>query len=395
MLQVVIAGSLICLISFGLRASMGLFMPDLAALIQSGRTEVSLAIAIQNLSWGVMAPVAGILCDKLGNVKVLLGGALLYALGLALTPLVTEAWQLNITLGLLVGTGVAATAFGVTLPAMARLSRPEKRGTVLGIGTAAGSAGQAILVPISAWLVAEFGGLNALYWLAGVSLLIILLAAPLAQGDAGKGVTESADDFGLKAALKEAAAMPTYWYIVAGFFVCGFQLAFITAHMPSYLVDAGCTPQLAASALAVIGLFNIFGAYYAGVLSNKLPKRWILAAIYALRAVSIVVFISLPPIPSVVYGYAAITGLLWLATIPPTSGLVAYIFGTRHMAVLYGIVFLSHQIGSFTGVWLGGYAYDTTGSYDIIWYLSIGIALFSAVIHIPVKEKPVARLAQA
>ena len=291
------------------------------------------------------------------------------------------------------GMGIAATGFGVVLPAMARMVSPEKRSFALGLGSAAGSAGQLLVVPVAQSFIAGYGWSTALLLMAACALLMMLLASPLRVASVpDSGVNESAKKQSMQEALKEACVYPHYWLLVAGFFVCGFQLAFITVHMPAFLSDRGFESDVAVASLALIGLFNIFGCLLSGSWAGKYSKAKLLTWIYALRAVSIAVFMYFPMSATSVYAFSIVTGLLWLATVPPTSGLVAQMFGLPYMGLLYGIVFLSHQLGSFSGVWLGGYLFDVTGSYDVVWWAACGIAIITALLHLWIDERPVERL---
>jgi predicted MFS family arabinose efflux permease len=379
-------------INFGLRSSMGFFMKPISETFGYGREIFAFSLALQNLFWGLAQPLAGAIADRYGSVKVIVGGALLYSLGLYITASAGSAGELHIGAGILLGMGIAGTGFGIVLPAMARMVAPEKRTFALGLGTAAGSAGQFLLVPVARNFIEAYGWQTALIIMAAGALLMILLATPLAGDAAGKRNLDHGPQQTLKEALKEASAHIHYWLLVAGFFVCGFQLAFITVHMPAYLSDQGFDSSVAAASLALIGLFNIIGSLGSGYLSGFHSMKWLLVYNYAGRAVILVLFLVFPISTFSVYAFSITTGLLWLATIPPTSGLVAQMFGLRYMGTLYGIVFLCHQLGSFTGVWLGGYLYDTTGSYDVVWWATAIIAAITAVIHIFIDERPVARM---
>ena len=297
--------------------------------------------------------------------------------------------------GILLGMGIAGTGFGIVLPAMARLVSPEKRSMALGLGTAAGSAGQFLLIPVAKEFILAYGWQSALVIMAIGALAMILFTPALAGESSTENKSELQSNQTLSQALKEASTHIHYWLLIAGFFVCGFQLAFITVHMPSYLTDKGFSETTAAYSLALIGFFNIIGSLGSGALAGRFSKKWILAFIYAARAVVLAVFLIMPMTTFSIYAFSILTGFLWLATIPPTSGMVAQMFGLKYMGTLYGIVFLNHQIGSFFGVWLGGYFYDRTGSYDIIWWAAAVIAAITALIHIPIDERPVARIRNA
>ena len=371
---------------------MGFFMKPISETFGYGREIFAFSLALQNLFWGLSQPFAGAFSDRYGTAKAIVGGALLYSLGLYITANAGSIWELHTGAGILIGMGISGTGFGVVLPAMARMVAPEKRAIALGLGTAAGSAGQFLLIPVARGFIESYGWQTALIIMAVGALLMILLASPFVGDAADNHETNNAPAQTLKEALKEAAGHVHYWLLVAGFFVCGFQLAFITVHMPAYLSDQGFDSSVAAASLALIGLFNIIGSLGSGFLSGIYSMKWLLVVNYAGRAIILVLFLVFPISTFSVYAFSITTGLLWLATIPLTSGLVAQMFGLRYMGTLYGIVFLSHQLGSFTGVWLGGYLFDTTGSYDVVWWATAIIAAITAFIHIFIDERPVARL---
>ncbi len=371
---------------------MGFFMKPISESFGYGREIFAFSLALQNLFWGLAQPIAGAVADRYGTAKAIVGGALLYASGLYITANAGGIWELHTGAGILIGMGIAGTGFGVVLPAMARMVSPEKRSFALGLGTAAGSAGQFLLIPVARSFIETYGWQTALVIMAAGALLMVLLAAPCSGDGAGKGNLDDEPIQSLKEALTEASGHVHYWLLIAGFFVCGFQLAFITVHMPAYLSDQGFDSSVAATSLALIGLFNILGSLISGSLSGIYSKKWLLGYIYAARAVVLVMFLVFPISTFSVYAFSIVTGLLWLATVPPTSGLVAQMFGLRYMGTLYGIVFLNHQLGSFAGVWLGGYLFDRTGSYDLVWWATVVIAAITAFIHIFIDERPVARL---
>ncbi|WP_043528180.1 MFS transporter [Litchfieldella xinjiangensis] len=392
----ILCGSLLLMLSFGLRSSFGLFVQPLNEANGWGRDVIGLALAIQNLSWGLIAVLAGGLADRFGTVRVVIAGAALYALGLWLTADVDQIWILNGGAGLLVGAGVAGTAFGIVLPAMARAVDETQRQWVLGIGTAAGSMGQFLLAPVAQGLIDWLGWSGALNAMALMSLTMALLAMPLAVSDKGPdGAARIASPGAFAETLKLARGHASYWLLTAGFFVCGFHLAFITVHMPAFLVDAGFDASVGAWSISLIGLCNVVGAFTAGVISGKVSKRLVLIGIYAGRAVAIALFMLLPMTLTSVMLFSCVMGFLWLATVPPTSGLVATMFGTRYMATLYGVVFLSHQVGSFTGVWLGGYLYETTGTYDVVWWAGVVLSLITMGLHWPIRETPAIAIPKA
>ncbi|WP_438462125.1 MFS transporter [Marinomonas sp. PE14-40] len=379
-------------LNFGLRSSMGFFMAPISTEFQYGREVFAFSLALQNLCWGLFQPIAGAFADKYGTVKAVVIGALVYAFGLYVTANADGVFGLNLGAGLLMGMGIAATGFGVVLPAMARMVSPEKRAFALGLGSAAGSAGQLLVIPVAQGFIEAYGWSTALLLMAASALMMVLLAFTFKGIKTSAQSTDDQDKQTMSEALKEASQHAHYWWLVIGFFVCGFQLAFITVHMPAFLTDQGFDESIAVASLALIGLFNIFGCLLSGSWSGKYSKKMLLTYIYALRAISIAAFMLLPMTAMNVYAFSIITGLLWLATVPPTSGLVAQMFGLKYMGLLYGIVFLSHQLGSFSGVWLGGYLYDATGSYDVVWWMAAGIALLTAVIHVLIDERPVARV---
>lgn len=383
-------------LNFGLRSSMGFFMEPVSSEFGYGREVFAFALALQNLCWGLFQPLAGAMADRYGTVRTIIVGALFYAVGLTVTALTDNSAGLNVGAGLLMGMGIAGSGLGVVLPAMARMVSAEKRSFALGLGSAAGSAGQLLVVPAAQAFIASFGWSNALLLMAGCALLMALMSGSL-KGSSGQSSAASSSQpkQSVSEALKEACSYPHYWLIVVGFYVCGFQLAFITVHMPAFLSDRGFDANVAVISLALIGLFNIFGCLLSGSWAGKYSKKNLLTLIYALRALAIAAFMFFPMTDISVFLFSVVTGLLWLATVPPTSGLVAQLFGLPHMGLLYGIVFLSHQLGSFSGVWLGGYLYDQTGSYDVVWWSACIIAAVTAVIHIFIDERPVARLRAA
>ena len=379
-------------LNFGLRSSMGFFMAPISSEFQYGREVFAFSLALQNLCWGLFQPIAGAFADRYGTVKAVVIGALVYALGLYVTANADGVLGLNLGAGLLMGMGIAATGFGVVLPAMARMVSPEKRAFALGLGSAAGSAGQLLVIPVAQGFIESYGWSNALLLMAMSALIMVFLASTFKGSKNTEAADATQDKQTMAEALKEASQHVHYWWLVIGFFVCGFQLAFITVHMPAFLSDQGFDESIAVASLALIGLFNIFGCLLSGSWSGKYSKKMLLTYIYALRAISIAAFMLLPMTAMNVYIFSIVTGLLWLATVPPTSGLVAQMFGLKYMGLLYGIVFLSHQLGSFSGVWLGGYLYDATGSYDVVWWMAAGIALLTALIHVLIDERPVARV---
>ena len=388
----IIAASALLAINFGFRSSLGLFLKPVSESFGYGREIFAFSLALQNLFWGLFQPLAGAIADKYGTAKVIILGSILYALGLYITATADGFIDLHLGAGILIGMGIAGTGLGVVLPAMARMVRPEKRAFALGIGTAAGSAGQFLLIPVAREFLVTYGWQMALVIMAIGSLSMILFTPVFKDDKKTDTGTDNESKQNLREALREAFKHFHYWLLIAGFFVCGFQLAFITVHMPSYLADKGFDSSVAAASLSIIGLCNIVGSLTAGHLSGIYSKKWILAFIYGARSIVIVLFLVFPISLFSVYAFSFATGFLWLATVPPTSGLVAQMFGLKYMGTLYGIVFLNHQIGSFTGVWLGGYLFDTTGSYNQVWWWAAIIAAITAIIHVFIDEHPVERL---
>ena len=390
MQQVLIAGALIVTLSMGIRHGFGLWLQPITMAHGWSRADFSFALAIQNLSWGFLGIFAGMLADKFGAFKVIVGGAVLYALGLAGMALSTTTLMFTLTAGILIGAAQAGTTYAVIYGVIGRNIDPAKRSWAMGVAAAAGSFGQFLMVPTEGFLISTFGWQNALLILTTATLLIMPLAFFLREASFAGGAAPAREQ-SIWEALKEAFKYPSFQLLMAGYFVCGFQVVFIGVHMPSYLKDKGLSPQVASYALALIGLFNVFGTYIAGSLGQKMPKKYILSGIYLARALAISVFLIVPISPWSVYIFASVMGLLWLSTVPPTNATVAQIFGVAHLSMLGGFVFFSHQIGSFMGVWLGGVLYDKTGSYDIVWYLSIALGIFAALVNLPVKEAAIAR----
>jgi predicted MFS family arabinose efflux permease len=390
---VVACAALIVTLTMGVRQSFGLFMPQMSVTLGIGRESFGLAIAIQNLLFGLAQPFIGAIADRFGAGRVVLGGAILYIIGLAGAAMAGGALGLHISFGLLIGLALSASTFVVVLGAVGRVVSPERRTLAFGIVTAGGSLGQFLVVPAAQLLLGELGYRLALIALSGLIALVALLALGVAGRPAGPAEGEARQS--LTEALKEAAAQPGYWLLNAGFFVCGFQLVFIGTHFPAYLNDGGLGLEIGASALALIGLFNIFGSYLFGLSGDHWRKKYVLSGIYAARAVVMLLFLALPLSAATALVFAAAMGFLWLGTVPLTSGLVSQIFGIRYLSTLYGIVFMSHQLGSFFGAWIAGYVYDRSGSYDAVWTASIVLALLAALVHLPIRDAPVARLQPA
>ncbi len=390
--QVLVCGAAIVTLSMGIRHGFGLWLQPITQAQGWTRETFAFAIAIQNLSWGICGIFAGMLADRLGAFKVLLGGAALYALGLLGMALSPTGFLFTLTAGVLIGAAQAGTTYAVVYGIIGRNISADKRSWAMGVAAAAGSFGQFLMVPIESFLISNIGWQQALIILAGAVLLIMPLALGLRESSFANGQMPKREQTILQA-LREAFKYPSFQLLMAGYFVCGFQVVFIGVHMPSYLKDKGLSPQVAGYALALIGLFNVFGTYAAGTLGQRMAKKNILAFIYFARAVVIAVFIAAPLSPMSVYIFASVMGLLWLSTVPPTNAAVAQIFGVAHLSMLSGFVFFSHQIGSFLGVWLGGLFYDRTGSYDIVWYITIGLGIFAGLINLPVRETPIHRAA--
>lgn len=391
-LVVLIAGCLISMTGFGLRSSFGLFLEPMTVAQSWSRETFGLAMALQNLLWGIALPFAGALSDRHGSIKVIIAGGILYAAGVWGMAESTSGLMLQLTAGVLTGTGIAFTAFTLAMAAMVRVVGPEKRSLVLGVGTAAGSFGQVIFSPISQGFITAFGWQTALYLLAMISLILIPLAVCLPTSSKSVGLGDDSDQT-LRQAVHEAFAHKGFILLTVGFFVCGFHVAFITVHFPAYIKDLDLDPIIGAYAISLIGLMNIIGSFASGVAGQKWSKKCGLSLIYLGRSIVILIMLMAPKTPATMLIFAAVMGILWLSTIPLTSGLVAQIFGVRYMGTLFGVVFLSHQIGSFMGVWLGGRIFDQTGSYDGMWWAAIVFGVLAAIVHLPINEKPVPRLA--
>ncbi len=391
--QVLLCGALIVTLSMGIRHGFGLWLQPITQAQGWTRETFAFALAVQNLAWGVFGIFAGMAADRFGAFRVLLVCAGLYALGLTGMALTTSTLSFALTTGVLIGAAQAGTTYAVIYGVIGRNIPAERRSWAMGVAAAAGSFGQFLMVPVEGWLIEGLGWQNALLVLA----VAVLLIAPLAMGLREPGFSGSAParrEQTIGQALREAFQYRSFQLLMAGYFVCGFQVVFIGVHMPSYLKDNGLSPQVASYALALIGLFNVIGTYAAGVLGQRMAKRHILAFIYLARAVAIALFLWAPLTPMSVYVFSSVMGLLWLSTIPPTNATVAQIFGVAHLSMLGGFVFFSHQIGSFLGVWLGGYLYDQTGSYDIVWYIAIALGVFASIVNLPVREAPIVRAPQ-
>lgn len=400
MAQVLLCGAAIVTLSMGVRHGFGLWLQPITQEMQWTRQTFALAMALQNLSWGIVGILTGIAADRFGAFRVLTVGAVLYALGLVGMALSSTPTMFALTTGVLIGIAQSCTTYAVIYGVLGRQIAPERRSWAMGVAAAAGSFGQFLMVPLEGQFITLWGWQNALLALAGMVLLIAPLAWGLREpgfhgqhaGGAGMGAGASAHSAQtVGQALREALRYPSFLLLTASYFVCGFQVVFIGVHMPSFLKDQGLTAQVASFSLALIGLFNVFGTYAAGSLGQCWNKRHILSFIYLARSVSITVFLLVPLSPTSVYVFSAVMGFLWLSTVPPTNATVAQIFGVRHLSMLSGFVFFSHQIGSFMGVWLGGYLYDTTGSYNIVWYLAIGLGVAAGLLCLPLRENAIAR----
>ena len=390
---IVMVGCLIAMTGFGIRSTFGLFLEPMTLARGWGRETFALAMAIQNLLWGIGVPIAGAIADRRGAAPVLILGSIAYALGIYGMATADSATLLHLFGGLLTGLGVAFTGFAIALAAIAKVVGPSKRSLALGLGTAAGSLGQVVFSPLSQAFISLYGWHTALLLLAGAALLIIPMATLIPHQTTAVG--ESASNQTLREALREAIAHRGYLLLTFGFFVCGFHVAFITVHFPAYVNDLGLSASVGAIALALIGLFNIAGSFGSGIIGQRRSKKLSLSWIYLLRAIAITGLMVFPKTEWTIYLFAACMGILWLSTVPLTTGIVGQVFGLRYLATLFGIVFFSHQVGSFLGVWLGGYLFDTTGSYDAVWWAGVVLGLFAAVIHMPIDERPLARLSAA
>ena len=389
------AGCVIALLTFGPRSAIGFFQLPMLTDTGWSRDEFAIAIAIQNLCWGAGQPLFGAIADKFGTARVLILSGLLYAAGLVLTAYAPSPFFLTIGSGVLVGLGVASGSFGIVLAAFARRVSAEQRSFVFGLGTAAGSAGMFLFAPLSQALIDSYGWSDALLVLSAIMLLVPLLSFALRDTARVSRDLKPEIEQTMGTALREAFATKSYMLLTAGFFVCGFQVAFITAHFPAFLADVGIAPKWAVVSMALIGFFNIIGSISSGIIGQRVSKPHFLAWIYVGRSIVVTVFLLTPITPATVVIFAVVMGLLWLSTVPPTNALVAIMFGTKYLGLLGGVVFFSHQIGSFLGVWLGGYLYEIYGSYDVVWWLGVVLGLFAAVMHWPIRETAVERPALA
>jgi MFS family permease len=386
---------LISLLAFGPRSSMGFFQLPILQEMGWDRTTFGLAMALQNLCWGIGQPFFGVIADKFGTWRVLFIGTVLYALGLIVMAFAPTPVWLHIGGGVLVGLGVAACSFGVVLASMARLVSAEKRSFAFGLGTASGSAGMFLFAPISQGLIDNLGWSDSLLVLSMIMLIIPVLAVSLRGNSSTSKIASAELEQSIAEALREAFASKGYLLLASGFFVCGFQVAFIGAHFPAYIHDLGLEAKWAVIAISLIGFFNIFGSLASGILGQHYSKPIMLVLIYIARSIAFTAFLLVPVSPTTVVVFSVVIGILWLSTVAPTNSLVAIMFGTRYIGLLGGIVFFSHQVGSFLGVWMGGVLYDRTGSYDLVWWLGVVLGLFAAIVHWPIKEESVRRAAVA
>jgi MFS family permease len=393
MTQVLLCGAAIVTLSMGIRHGFGLWLQPITTTRGWSRETFAIALAVQNLAWGLAGPVTGALADRWGAFRVLLAGSVLYALGLVVMGLATSGAAFLGGAGLLIGIAQSGTTYAVVYGVIGRNVAPEKRSWAMGVAAAAGSFGQFLMVPIEGGLIDGVGWQNALFVLACASLVIMPLAFGLRE--APRAAASGAGSQSMGAALREAFGERSFQLLTAGYFVCGFQVVFIGVHLPSYLKDRGLAPGVATTALALIGLFNVFGTYAAGTLGGRLPKKYLLSTIYTLRSAAIVAFLAVPLSPASVYAFSAAMGLLWLSTVPLTTGIVADVFGVRYLSMLGGVVFLSHQVGSFLGAWLGGRLYDMTGGYELVWWIAVGLGVFAALVNLPIREPAILRPAPA
>jgi predicted MFS family arabinose efflux permease len=390
MTQVLLCGATIVTLSMGIRHGFGLWLQPVTQSQGWSRETFAFAIAIQNLVWGVSGIFAGMLADRFGAFRVIVGGAILYALGLVGMAVASTPLLFSGTAGVLIGIAQAGTTYAVIYGVIGRNVSADRRSWAMGVAAAAGSFGQFLMVPAEGFLISSLGWKEALIVLGVASMMMAPLAWGLREPGFGSGAASRREQ-SIFQALSEAFKYPSFQLLMAGYFVCGFQVVFIGVHMPSYLRDKGLSPQVASYALALIGLFNVFGTYAAGVLGQRVQKKNILAFIYLARAIAISGFLLVPLTSLSVYVFSGVMGLLWLSTVPPTNATVAQIFGVAHLSMLSGFVFFSHQIGSFMGVWLGGYLYDRTGSYDLVWYIAVALGVLAALVNLPVKESSIIR----
>jgi MFS family permease len=388
-LAVLICGGAILSLSLGTRHTFGLYLQPMTLDLNWSRETFAIALAIQNLVYGFATPLTGMIADKWGTARVLVGGTLLYALGIAWMAYSTTGAEFSLSAGVLVGIGLSCTGFSPVFGVVARAFPPEKRTLALGIAGSAGSFGQFLLLPYGQTLITHIGWLNALLICAATVMLILPLSTVLMEDT--KTLAQTGGKQSIPEALREAFGHSGYLLLCSGYFVCGFQIMFISVHFPAYMVDQRLTPETGMAALALIGLFNIFGTFLWGWLGHRYTKKYVLAVLYFTRAVAVAIFIALPITPFSVYLFASVIGFLWLGTVPVTSGIIAQVFGVKYMSTLTGIAFLFHQVGSFLGVWLGGYLFDATGSYQLMWILTIGLGVLAGLVNLPIDDRQIVR----
>ena len=388
-LAVLICGGIILTLSLGTRHIFGLYLQPMTLDLGWNRQTFAIALAIQNLVYGLATPFAGMIVDRYGAARVLIGGTLLYSVGMVLMAFSTSGWEFSLSAGLLVGIGLSCSGFSIVYGVVGRAFPPGKRTMALGIAGAAGSFGQFVMLPFGQVLINQIGWHYALLTLAVTVMLIVPLSSALVE-DKRKQAAEFHKQ-SIPEALREAFGHNGYMLLCSGYFVCGFQLMFISVHFPAYMIDQHMTPETGMAALALIGLFNIFGSYFWGWLGNRYTKKYVLSTLYFTRAVAITIFIAAPVTPLSVYLFGSTIGFLWLGTVPVTSGLIAHIFGVKYFSTLTGIAFLFHQVGSFAGIWIGGYLFDTTGSYQLMWLLTIAMGVLAALINLPINERQIVR----
>lgn len=394
MKQLLLCGAAIVVLTMGVRHGFGLWLQPITQAHGWLREDFSIAIAIQNLVWGLAGIFSGMLADRFGAFRIIAGFALIYALGLLGMGLTDTPLMFSLSAGVLIGIAQAGTTYSVIYGVLGRNIPADRRAWAMGVTASAGSFGQFALMPIESWLISTVGWQLALVWLAAALLLVMPLALGLREPQIHRSGSAQSEQT-IAQALREAFGYRSFQLLMAGYFVCGFQVMFIGVHIPSYVKDHGLDPQVASFALALIGLFNIFGTYTAGSLAQRLPKHKILSGIYFARAIGISAFLLAPPSPASVYLFAGYMGFLWLSTVPVTTASVAQIFGVAHLSMLGGFIFFSHQVGSFIGVWLGGWLYDHTGNYDFAWYLAILLGVLAGLVNLPVNENPIRRSQEA
>lgn len=388
---VLFCGGMILTIALGVRHNFGLYLQPMTADLGIGRETFAIAIAIQNLLYGISQPITGLIADRFGTARVLIGGAILYAIGLCLMSASSTGLELTLSAGLLIGVSLGCSGFSIVFGVIGRSFPPEKRSVALGVAGAAGSFGQFAMLPYGQWLINQVGWHQALVILALTVLVIIPLSSALVEDK--KAQAASMHKQSISEALREAASHRGYMLLCLAYTVCGFQLLFIAVHFPAYLVDQKMTPETGMLGLALIGFFNMIGSYAWGWLGGKHTKKYLLSLLYLMRSIAIALFISLPVTPITVYLFASVIGFLWLGTVPLTGGLIAHVFGVKYLSTLTGIAFFFHQVGSFAGVWIGGYVFDTTGSYTIMWVLTIGMGIVAALLNLPIDDRQISRAA--